>query len=257
MHGTEETGGGEGIVAGAADRLDADGVGFQLLLLREGGERPLAGGKRQLATGIIVEHVVDHAADHQRVARLLLALGGMVGDDVAHLVGEHRGDLGGIVGQRQQAAGDVEVAVRQREGVHRRRVEDGDPVGLVGLVRGGDDLADDRRQRLLHLGVVEDAAIGRHDACVLAAVDGVARRLATVVEDVGGRPATIHERIAAGERHGRQNRSQRRRPTPARRPPNPCDRDCPHLTSRSATRSRRARPTGWPGPRSARSRHGP
>ena len=37
-----------------------------------------------------------------------------------HLVGEHGGDLGGVVGERQQAARDVEIAAGQREGVDRR-----------------------------------------------------------------------------------------------------------------------------------------
>ena len=48
----------------------------------------------------------------------------MARDHVAHLVRQHRGELGLVVSQRDQAAGDVEPAVGQREGVDRRRIED-------------------------------------------------------------------------------------------------------------------------------------
>ena len=49
---------------------------------------------------------------------------------MAHLVRDDRGELGRIIGQRQQAARHVEIAAGQREGVDVRRIEDGDAVGL-------------------------------------------------------------------------------------------------------------------------------
>ncbi len=60
----------------------------------------------------------------------------MLGGDVADLMGEHGGDLGGVVGQRQQAAGDVEPAVRQCEGIHRRRIQNGDLIGADPALAG-------------------------------------------------------------------------------------------------------------------------
>ncbi len=166
-HQVEEARRGKGIVAGLADGAHADRVGLQLLLLREGGERALAGGERQLAGLAILQHVGDDAADDDRRARLVLPLHGVVGRDMAHLVRDHRRDFGGIVGERQQAARDIEIAARQREGVDRRAVQDGDAIGLRGIVGGGDAAPDDARQRLLQLVVMIDAAIARDDARML------------------------------------------------------------------------------------------
>ena len=53
----------------------------------------------------IAEHVVDDAADDRRLARLLLADGGMAGDHMAHLVRQHRGELGFVVGERRPGRG--------------------------------------------------------------------------------------------------------------------------------------------------------
>ena len=75
----------------------------------------------------IVEHVGGDAADQRGLAHLVLADRGVARDHVRHLVRQHRGELGGVVGEREQPARDVELAVRQREGVDRRRVEDGRP----------------------------------------------------------------------------------------------------------------------------------
>ena len=61
------------------------------------------------------DHVGDDAADEVGLARLLLADLGMAGDHVAHLVREHRGELGLVVGERDEAARHVELAGRQRE----------------------------------------------------------------------------------------------------------------------------------------------
>ena len=57
-------------------------------------------------------------------ARLLLADRGVARDHVPHLMRQHRGELGLVIGERDQAARDVELAVRQRESVDRRRIED-------------------------------------------------------------------------------------------------------------------------------------
>ena len=104
--------------------------------------------------------------------RLVLADLGVAGDHVRHLVRQHRGELGVVVGERDQAAGDVELAVRQREGVDRRRVEDGDLVFQLGPLGGGDELVDGLLQHVLHARVAIDAAIGRQDAQMLALLGG-------------------------------------------------------------------------------------
>src|SRR3546814_6473539 len=47
----------------------------------------------------------------------------VAGGDVADLVSDHPRQLGLAAGQRHEAAGDVDVAAGQREGVHHRRIE--------------------------------------------------------------------------------------------------------------------------------------
>ena len=87
-------------------------------------ERQLRLGERQRADLRIAEHVGDDVADDRGLPRLLLADRGVARDHMRHLVRQHRGELGLVVGERDQAARDVELAVRQREGVDRRRIED-------------------------------------------------------------------------------------------------------------------------------------
>ena len=59
-----------------------------------------------------------------------------------HLVAEHRGKFRSVAGERHQAAGHIELAGRQREGVDRAGIEDGHPVGLIGAVGGRDQPVD-------------------------------------------------------------------------------------------------------------------
>ena len=78
-----------------------------------------------------------------------------------------------VVGEREQAARDVELAVRQREGVDRRRVEDGDLVFQVRPLGGGDQPVDRlARSWPASRGSSIGAAIGREDAVVLALLAG-------------------------------------------------------------------------------------
>ena len=50
----------------------------------------------------------------------------MAGRDVSDLMRKDAGDLRFVVGQRQQAAGHVDVAPRQGEGIDDRRVQHGE-----------------------------------------------------------------------------------------------------------------------------------
>ena len=108
-----------GIVAGARGDADADAVGLELLRAREARQRDLRLRQRQRSGFRIAQHVLDHAADQRHLARLVLAHRGVARDHVRHLVRQHRGELGRVVGERDQAARHVELAGRQREGVDR------------------------------------------------------------------------------------------------------------------------------------------
>ena len=81
----------------------------------------LASAKR--ADFRIADDVADDAADQRGLLRLLFADRGVAGDDVAHLVRQHRRQLGFVVGERDEAAGHVELAGRQGESVDRLRIE--------------------------------------------------------------------------------------------------------------------------------------
>ncbi len=203
-----------GIESGARRDADADAVGLELLRAREGGERDLRPGERQRAHLRIVEHVGGDAAHQRGLAHLVLADRGMARHHMRHLVGEHRGELGGVAGEREQAARHVELAGRQREGVDRRRVEDGRLVLQVRPLRGRDQAVHRLRQQRLEPRVLIGAAIGGENAIVLAL-----RRL----RDLGGlrrlgqadlRRAQAADIGAAGE----QQREQRRRHPACRKP---------------------------------------
>ena len=168
LHRGEEAHGPVGIVAGARGDADADAVGLEFLRAREARQRELRFGKRQRADFRIADHVADNAADQRRLFGLLFADRGMARDHVAHLVREHGGQFGFVVGERDQAARDIELAGRQRKGVDRLRIEHRHFVVQVRPVGGGDQPLDRPLEHDLQLGIVIDAAIGREDALVLA-----------------------------------------------------------------------------------------
>ena len=126
-----------------------------------------------------------------------------------HFVRQHRGDLGAVVGEREQSAGDIELAVGQCEGVDRRRIEDGEVVAHVLLLGGRDQPLDDPPDRGFERRVTIGAAIRGEDALVLALRRG---RL--------GRPGRLRDRRgpvargggeAAGQDRARQDERQQRR----------------------------------------------
>ena len=98
---------------------DADAVGLEFLGAREARERELVLGKRQRRDIGIVAHVGEDAGGDRCFARLVLANGGVLGDHMRHLMAQHRGQFGGIAGERNQTARHIELAGRQREGIHR------------------------------------------------------------------------------------------------------------------------------------------
>ena len=98
---------------------DADLVRLEFLLPREARHRQLGFCKRQRRDVRIVAHVGDDAGRHRRLTRLVLAAGGVLGEHMRHLVAQHRGQFGGVAGERDQAARHVKLAARQRESIHR------------------------------------------------------------------------------------------------------------------------------------------
>ena len=58
-------------------------------------------------------------------------LGGMARGDVADLMRHDGGDFGRVVGEREKAAGDENIAGGQGEGVDDRRIQHRDAVGLA------------------------------------------------------------------------------------------------------------------------------
>jgi hypothetical protein len=99
---------------------------------------------------------------------------------MGHFVRQDSRQLRTAVGERDQAAGDIQVAARQREGVGHRRIQDGDLVAPRRVVGCGDQAGNDARHRLFDGAIGIDAAIFGDDAGILARADrffgGVPRR---------------------------------------------------------------------------------
>jgi len=111
FHRGEEAHRAVGIVAGARGDADADGVGLEFLRAREAcqgefrlGERQRA-GFRSVTTSVTTR--LTRSAWRPAVRDF-----GVSRDHVPHLVREHRGKLGFIVGERDQPARHIELAAR-------------------------------------------------------------------------------------------------------------------------------------------------
>ncbi len=174
-HRAEEARGAERIIAGARGNADAASVRLEFLRAREARERDLRFRQRQRSGFRIAQHVLHDAAHQCHLACLVLAHGGMARDHVRHFVGEHRGELRRVVRQRDQSARYVELPGRQREGVDRPRVEDGDAILHVRPLGRRDQLRNHLVEQPLELGIVVGAVIGGENALMLAR--GRSRRL--------------------------------------------------------------------------------
>jgi hypothetical protein len=128
--------------ARARDVAGADAVGLELLVARVAAQldQPLA--RHRTADR-------DRAAFHRRIDRLihdvtalLLALGGVAFGYVAELMAHGGGELGLVVDQGEQPAGDEDVAAGQRMGIGDRLVEDEEAVCAVEATPGHQALAD-------------------------------------------------------------------------------------------------------------------
>ena len=132
----------------------------------------------------------------------------MAGDDMRHLVREHRGEFGVVAGERQQSSRHIKLAVGQREGVDGGRVENGDLVFKVGPFRGRHQLFHHARDQRLEPGVLVGAAIGGENTLMLALIWRERVRLPGQVGQ-GDRPIAVHVAGAAAQRereqHGRRH----------------------------------------------------
>jgi len=128
---------------------------------------------------------------------------------MAHLVRQHGGDFRGVVGKGEQAAGDIEITARQRKGVDRRRIQDGDAVGLARIFRHRRQRAGDAGNEAFGLGILVFAAVACHDARMLTGAHRRARVvLLHLVDDlrIGRRRNTrliglVDQRLTAIQRH--------------------------------------------------------
>ena len=122
-------------------------------------------------------------------------------------MGEHGRRLGAVVGKGEEAAGHVETARGKREGVHDRRIEHGDAVGLVGPLADRRQPAGDLGQDARGLGRPVFAAEGGDQARMLAVggalEPGDARRLRR--QGAEGAEAARLVSGAAGQGHGHAN----------------------------------------------------
>lgn len=144
------------VVARLGHDPDADGIGFEFLLARELRHLRAREVDGFLAAAGTARHVGDDLADGAGGNDLLLTLQRVAGIDMGHLVRDDGGELGLVVGQGQQPAGDVDVPAGKRKGVDGRRVQQRD---LVPALAGSGVLRQPRRDAA-HVGIQVTACIG-------------------------------------------------------------------------------------------------
>ena len=162
-----------------------------------------------------LEQVGGDAADQRRLARLVLADRGVAGDHVRHLVRQHGGELGVVVGERDQAAGHVELAVGSAKALTA-----GELRMVTWYFRSGrSDAATSFSTVCVEHGleprILVGAAIGGEDALVLALLGWRHFRLLLRQRRRVG-CAQPHARARA---RGERKREQRRQRQPARHRP--------------------------------------
>ena len=221
LHRGEKARGTKGIEMRACGNADADAVGLEFLRPREACHCQLGFCQSERAQIGIAAHLGDDARHHRGLAGLLLADRGVPGQHMRHLVRQHRGQFGRVGRQCDQAARDIELAGRQREGVDRAGIQDRDLIGQIGPLGRGDQAIDGLADQRFQPGVIIGAAIGgENPLMLLLASRGLHHgrfrrrrgRLARAERLRGGfEPADIAA-AGQGERQAQQNR---RSPTAA------------------------------------------
>ena len=164
-----------GVEPGPRRDADPDAVGLEFLGAREARQRDLGFRQRQRADLGIAQHAVDHAAHQRDLAHPVLAHLGMMGDHMGHLVRHHRGELGAVVGERDQPAGHVELARGQRKGVDHRRVQQGHAIMQIRPVGRRHQLLDRLADHGLDAGILIGAVVGGENPLMLALGRGIER----------------------------------------------------------------------------------
>ena len=124
-----------GVVSGAGDGLDADLVSLEFLRAGKAGDGELR-TRLDFVLSLALGEQLRIDARKQRGRLLELGpLGCMARRDVADLMRHDGGDFRRIVGEREKAAGDVNIPRGQGEGVDDRRIQHRDAVGLPRGVR--------------------------------------------------------------------------------------------------------------------------
>ena len=110
--------------------------------------------------GPLVEHVLRHLLGDAGFLLGLAALDTMVGGHMGHFVGQDGSQFRAVIGECQKAARHIEISAGQGKGVDRGRIQDGDLVGLGGILCRRDQPADHAGDHALQPRVGIFAAIG-------------------------------------------------------------------------------------------------
>lgn len=201
VHRLKETCRRESVIPRMGGGADADTVGFKLLIAGELRKPELAAHQSGLGRLIApADHFIDHFRREFFFRFELLPLDAVIGGHMRHLMREHGSKFRRIVGEREKAACDVEVATGQGERIDVRRVEDGDPVGGAGVLFVERERADDLGHHALELRIGVFAAVSLQDARVLLA--GKARQAVAACYRVHrDRVGRRHEAACVGRNH--------------------------------------------------------
>ena len=122
------------IEAAAAQVAHAQHVRLQLLRARI--PFHVGAGRELREIGIAVDDHAEQCRAEVRDHAVAVALGAVARRHMADLVGDHAGELRFVVGERHQAARDMDVAAGQGEGVGFGAVEHDEGEGRFGLLGG-------------------------------------------------------------------------------------------------------------------------
>ena len=159
-----------------------------------------------------------------------MSLKGVIFREMRHFVGQHSCHFRCVIGQRQQTAGDIEIAAGQGKSVDNGRVQYGQTIVLSRIGRDCDQPFNDVVQKGFDVLVTVAPAIGADDARVFALTDRRAR--------TGSQPRQAG-RSGKGHTGRHQRKSQNKRD---KRPDTPQTVTCPHSGKSSTACNGRTTP---------------
>ena len=119
------------------DDPDADLVGGEFLLARETGDRKLRARLDFVLSLTLREQLRIDPREQRRRLFELGPLGGVARGDMADFMRHDGGHFRRVLGERQEASGDEDIARGQGESVDDRRIQHGDAVGRSSGPEGG------------------------------------------------------------------------------------------------------------------------